>query len=208
MPEVANLILNDGTCGDMRYEKALLKKQGEWFDGGGTLFVFSSGNPATIWKKVELVPPGNGVTLYGLAFSHIRFENLSFRKIGTHGIQMAQGPVGVTIRRCDFTLIGGASGFQNERKVLETDQVTNGLHGGPRLEGFKLPDPVLNHIYYWNAARLIPRVRQVLEARNLKIGFELGTFKCDRLPPDVIPIFNTAILEVLSFQCSTRGNWV
>ncbi len=79
----------------------------------------------------------------------------------------------------------GASGFLNERKVLETDQVTNGLHGGPQLEGFKLPDSVLNHIYYWNAARLIPRVRQVLEARGFKIGYELGNFKFDRLPPDV-----------------------
>ena len=108
MPEVANLILDDVTSGDMRYEKALLKKQGEWFDGKGTLFVFSSGNPATIWKKVELVSPGNGVTLNGPAFSHIRFENLSFRKIGTHGIQLVEGPVGVTIRRCDFRLIGGA----------------------------------------------------------------------------------------------------
>ena len=84
-----------------------------------------------------------------------------------------------------FAAGGGAGGFLNERKVLETDQVTSGLHGGPRLEGFSLPDPVLNHIYYWNAARLIPRVRQVLEARGFKIGYELGSFKCDRLPPDV-----------------------
>jgi predicted TIM-barrel fold metal-dependent hydrolase len=84
-----------------------------------------------------------------------------------------------------FAAGAGASGFLNERKVLETDQVTNGLHGGPKLEGFNLPDPVLNHIYYWNAARLIPRVRQVLEDRGFKIGFELGEFKFDRLPPDV-----------------------
>jgi len=84
-----------------------------------------------------------------------------------------------------FAAGAGANGFLNERKVLETNQVTNGLHGGPKLEGFNLPDPALNHIYYWNAARLIPRVRQVLEARNFKIGYELGTFKCDRLPPEV-----------------------
>jgi hypothetical protein len=84
-----------------------------------------------------------------------------------------------------FAAGGGASGFLNERKVLETNQVTNGLHGGPKLEGFKLPDPVLNHIYYWNAARLIPRVRQVLEALKFKIGYEMGNFKFDRLPPDV-----------------------
>ena len=80
---------------------------------------------------------------------------------------------------------GGASGFLNERKVLETNQVTSGIHGGPRLEGFHLPDAVLNHIYYWNAARLIPRVRQVLNSRKFKIGFELGKFKFDRLPPYV-----------------------
>lgn len=80
---------------------------------------------------------------------------------------------------------GGAQGFLNERKLLETKEVTDGLHGGPKMEGLNLPDPVLNHLYYWNAARLIPRVRQVLEARKFKIGFELGSCKFDRLPPDV-----------------------
>ncbi len=84
-----------------------------------------------------------------------------------------------------FAAGGGAQGFLNERKLLETKEVTNGVHGGPKMEGFDLPDSVLNHIYYWNAARLIPRVRQVLEARNFKIGFELGSCKFDRLPPDV-----------------------
>jgi len=84
-----------------------------------------------------------------------------------------------------FAAGAGAEGFLNERKLLETNEVTNGLHGGPKLEGLNLPDPVLNHIYYWNAARLIPRVRQVLEARGFKIGYELGNFKFDRLPPCV-----------------------
>jgi len=84
-----------------------------------------------------------------------------------------------------FAADSGANEFLNERKLLETRQVTNGLHGGPAIEGFNLPDEVLNHIYYWNAARLIPRVKQVLEARHFKIGYELGRFKFDRLPPDV-----------------------
>ncbi len=84
-----------------------------------------------------------------------------------------------------FAAGGKEDGFLNERKLLETNEVTNGLHGGPKLEGFNLPDPVLNHIYYWNAARLIPRVRQVMEARDFKIGFEFGATRCDRLPPDV-----------------------
>lgn len=84
-----------------------------------------------------------------------------------------------------FAADAGADAFLKERKILETNQVTNGLHGGPRLAGLNLPEPVLNHIYFWNAARLIPRVRQVLEARKFKIGYELGQFKFDRLPPDV-----------------------
>lgn len=80
---------------------------------------------------------------------------------------------------------GGAQGFLNERKLLETNEVTNGLHGGPKMEGLNLPEPVLNHIYYWNAARLIPRVRGVLESRGFKVGYELGSCKFDRLPPDL-----------------------
>ena len=84
-----------------------------------------------------------------------------------------------------FSAGAGADRFLNERKVLETNQITNGLHRGPKLEGFNLPDSVLNHIYYWNAARLIPRVRQVLESRNFRIGYKLGRFMFDRLPPDV-----------------------
>lgn len=49
----------------------------------------------------------------------------------------------------------------------------------------RLKTRLVNHLYYWNAARLIPRVRQVLEARKYQIGFELGRFKFDRLPPEV-----------------------
>ena len=84
-----------------------------------------------------------------------------------------------------FAAGGDANAFLNERKVLETSLITSGLHGGPKLEGLNLPAATLNHIYYWNAARLIPRVRQVLESQKFGIGFELGRFKFDRLPPDV-----------------------
>jgi sialate O-acetylesterase len=84
-----------------------------------------------------------------------------------------------------FAADAGADKFMNERRILETSQVTSGLSRGPLLEGFNLPDSVLNHIYYWNAARLIPRVREVLEARGFRIGYELGQFNFDRLPPDV-----------------------
>lgn len=91
---------------------------------------------------------------------------------------------------------GGAPGerFLDERKLLETAEVTSGMNRGPKLQGLNLPADVLNHIYYWNSARLIPRVRQLLEARGFKIGYELGGFKCDRLPPDVT-------VNALTFVC-------
>ncbi|MFA5058886.1 MAG: right-handed parallel beta-helix repeat-containing protein, partial [Opitutaceae bacterium] len=50
----------------------------------------------------------NGVILEGGGGSHVRIENLSFRKIGTHGIHIRNGAVDVTVRDCDLTLIGGA----------------------------------------------------------------------------------------------------
>ena len=84
-----------------------------------------------------------------------------------------------------FAAGGEAAGFLNERKLLETNEVTNGLHGGPQFEGFNLPDP-----------RAEPHL--LLERRppdstgspgagsaDFKIGYELGNFKFDRLPPDV-----------------------
>ena len=123
MPEVANLIVDDRTCCNMRYAKAQLKKPGEWFDGKGTLFVCSPGNPATIWKMIELVPEGTGV-LVGKEFSHIRFENLGFQKIGTNGIQMNPSAADVTIRRCDFRLIGGA---------IFPDDIMPRAYGGERF---------------------------------------------------------------------------
>ncbi len=119
-----------------------------------------------------------------LAFTH------NMRQVAHYTVSKARA---FYTKYCDRILFGtdvfaagaGANGFLNERKLLETDHVTNGLHGGPKLQGLNLSDRVLNHIYYWNAARLIPRVRAVLEAQKFKIGYELGPTKFDRLPPDV-----------------------
>ncbi len=99
----------------------------------------------------------------------------------------------------------GANGFLNERKILETNQVTNGVHKGPLMEGFNLPDSVLTHIWYWNAARLIPRVREVLEERGFRIGYELGRFKFDRLPPDVT-VNKLAVNEKVADITGTLGS--
>ena len=112
MPEAANVVLDDTVCGNMRYTKGELRSKGEWFQhssGRGPLFVFSSDNPARVWRHVEMIPSGNGITLSGAADSHIRIEDISIRKVGTHGIQIRDGATDVAIRGCDLTLIGGAA---------------------------------------------------------------------------------------------------
>lgn len=111
MPEVANVLLGGARCGNMRYTKAELQNQGQWFQdatGRGPLFIRSTQNPAIEWKSIEVIPAGNGIVLWGAPHSHIRFENLWLRKIGTHGIWMPNGVADVTIRNCDLNLIGGA----------------------------------------------------------------------------------------------------
>ncbi len=59
-------------------------------------------------------------------------------------------------------------------RMLETRE--KNCHGffGPRYEptyitGFGLPKDVLDHIYWWNAARLIPRVRESL----VSLGYDV-----------------------------------
>lgn len=108
-PEAANLIFNDTVCGNMRRSVEDLHDDGEWFqsaDGTGPLWVHSAANPSQIWPKIEMVRPGAGVTLHGSQASHVRLENLLFRKIGGHGIQISNAS-DVVIRNCDLTLIGG-----------------------------------------------------------------------------------------------------
>ncbi len=110
MPDVANVIFDDATCGNMRYKKGELLNQGEWFqqDDAGPLFVRSPGNPTTTWVKVEMVPAGNGITVEGEGQGHMRFEDLAIRKVGTHGIHIVSGASDVIVSRCELTLIGGA----------------------------------------------------------------------------------------------------
>ena len=79
----------------------------------------------------------------------------------------------------DFKVTRHAPAFRFLREKLETAKpLTFGMNGGPG-PGLALPLDVLNHIYYWNAARIIPGVRQALE----KLGYEIS----DR-PPAAQPV--------------------
>lgn len=55
-------------------------------------------------------------------------------------------------------------------KILETDEIVQGgFFGGPDIKGLKLPEDVLEKIYYKNAMRLYPGVKQNL----IKLGYDV-----------------------------------
>jgi predicted TIM-barrel fold metal-dependent hydrolase len=53
-------------------------------------------------------------------------------------------------------------------QILETDQeVAGGFFGGPTIKGLALPEKVLEKIYFQNAARIYPKVKE----RLIKLGY-------------------------------------
>ena len=64
--------------------------------------------------------------------------------------------------------------YRQSYRILETrGERLPGFFGGPHkktyIKGLGLSKEVLNYIYYWNAARLIPRVRESL----LRLGYQV-----------------------------------
>jgi len=70
----------------------------------------------------------------------------------------------------DFNSSRTSAGFKFLRERLETDKpLTFGNNGGAG-PGLALPPDVLNRIYYWNASRLIPGVKEALEMQGYEIS--------------------------------------
>jgi hypothetical protein len=66
--------------------------------------------------------------------------------------------------------------WNNAREMLETDiENAQPFFGSGSMKGLDLPLDVLNHIYYWNAAQLIPGVKEALEGLGYEIGDEPPT---------------------------------
>jgi hypothetical protein len=93
----------------------------------------------------------------------------------------------------DFNKRRTSDGFKFVRERLETDKpLTFGLNGG-HGPGLALPLDVLNHIYYWNAAKLIPKVKESL----IKLGYEIGDKPPESDPIDPDLNYNPPQVDVL-----------
>ncbi len=100
----------------------------------------------------------------------------------------------------DFKINRSAPAFRFMREKLETDKpLTFGMNGGP-TPGLALPLDVLNRIYYWNAAKIIPGVKETL----IDLGYEISD-----LPPDTMPIvpdlnYNPTYVTVINHPDSAQ----
>ena len=119
--EVCNLIFNHGkTCGNLRWQLADLKHQGEWYytligrtaaegkpaaGAGGVLYLYSARNPGQFYTSIECALWGERRLVGGQSW--IVLEDLAFRNAGVHGYQDHRVDH-VTIRNCEFHCIGGA----------------------------------------------------------------------------------------------------
>jgi len=126
--KVCNLVFNGGeSCGNLRWQVADLKNQGEWHytgnstgDAGGgqvsqnsILYLCSPINPGTAYRDIECVLWGQRKLVGGQ--ENIILENLSFRNSGVHGYQEYHVR-NVVIRDCEFRFIGGAV-WNSERRI-------------------------------------------------------------------------------------------
>ena len=79
----------------------------------------------------------------------------------------------------DFNKRRTSAGFIKLRERLETDKkLTFGNNGG-QGPGLALPLDVLNRLYYWNAAKVIPGVKEAL----INLGYEISDS-----PPKASPV--------------------
>lgn len=100
----------------------------------------------------------------------------------------------------DFNKRRGPDGFRFLRERLETDKaLTFGNNGGPG-PGFALPLDVLNRIYYWNASKVIPGVKEALEKNGYKISSEPPAAQPDKYGRD----YNPAQHEVIQHKPVTK----
>ncbi|MBN8217777.1 MAG: right-handed parallel beta-helix repeat-containing protein [Spirochaetes bacterium] len=129
--EVCHLIFDGGkSWGNLRWSLAELRHQGEWFytqfgentlrERGkvvsgppGILYIYSKGNPATVYTGIECALWGQRRLASGR--HHVVLENLAFMNAGVHGFAETDGHH-ITLRGCDFRFIGGAV-WSLERRI-------------------------------------------------------------------------------------------
>lgn len=106
---------------------AELANQGDYYQSGRTLKIYSVGNPATVYDRIEIA---QSHTLLGLA-NNVTVENIAVKYSGGHGMQGSNNLQNVTVRYCEVAYVGGRTNNG------QGDPLGNGIefgNGGSNLE--------------------------------------------------------------------------
>ncbi|MBQ6826185.1 MAG: hypothetical protein IJP34_05975 [Clostridia bacterium] len=116
------------TAGTTRFTSdAELANQGDYYQSGSTLRIYSVGNPATVYDRIEIAQSN---TLLGLA-NNVTVENIAVKYSGGHGMQGSNNLQNVTVRYCEVAYVGGRTNNG------QGDPLGNGIefgNGGSNLE--------------------------------------------------------------------------
>ena len=109
---VGNLISNGVSIGYNRADEADVDDTiGEFFydTGDDDLLVYCTDNPATYWGSVDVAI--NSSIVAGGSSDYITYDGLAFNWVGRHGISYNSATNNITIKNCDFNIIGGSENY-------------------------------------------------------------------------------------------------
>ncbi len=162
--EPCNLIFNYGeSCGNLRWDFADLKNQGEWFDADldnknfrkykrlsryeweekpipegykRPLYIYSVGNPGKVYTHIECALYGKFALCWA---NYAKICDINFINSGVHAIK---GDFGLTVERCEFHFLGGAVFSRGQRIRLG-----NGVEAWQHMGDITVRDCLFNNIY-------------------------------------------------------------
>lgn len=198
--EACNLIFDDGNSfGNLRWELSDLRRQGEWhythlgiagnsvkpeeITAPEKLYLYSEKNPGAFYRQIECALWSVNGMERRLAYGQhdIILQDLCFKNGGVHGFQAIR-PYNLTIRRCGFINIGGAT-YDRKLRI----RLGNGVEFWDSADDIQVTGCSFYEIYdscvtHQGGKECLP-ARRVSFRDNLFVKYGMAAYECrDRLP--------------------------
>ncbi|MBQ7820730.1 MAG: S-layer homology domain-containing protein [Clostridia bacterium] len=109
-----------------------------------TLYLYSrDGNPGEIFKSIELVDKGHGISAGGNVAKDVIIDNIEVFGTGSHGIGFGGGSQNTVIQNCVFRFIGGSIQYTDGRNT----RYGNAVESGGNINGFTIRNCYASQIY-------------------------------------------------------------
>jgi len=115
---------NEASTGVRIFGTPTAQGEWDWHNTGHYITLYSVGNPATFYSDIEVALGGDVIRNNG--YDYITIDGLDVRYGGRTGIESLSGSVGVIIRNCDVSYIGGGLTAHGTVGVFQT-RLGNGI---------------------------------------------------------------------------------